>query len=173
MKLELDVQVATEAPALPQHADFERWVKGAMAHTDMQDAELTIRLVDEAESQQLNNEFRQKNKPTNVLSFPYEGFDLGDISFPDQQPQTLELPLLGDLVICAPVVAREAQEQDKALHHHWAHLVVHGVLHLLGYDHITDTEAEEMEDLERLILSTFDIADPYQSDDTEESNRSV
>jgi probable rRNA maturation factor len=101
---------------------------------------VTVRLVDEAESRELNHTYRGKDKPTNVLSFPFEA------------PPGLELPLLGDLVICRQVVEAEAVEQGKPLMAHWAHMVVHGSLHLLGYDHIEDEEAEEMEQLERDIM---------------------
>ena len=114
---------------------------------------MTVRIVDEAESNELNLTYRGKDKPTNVLSFPFEA------------PPGLELPLLGDLVICRQVVEREAQEQGKPLMAHWAHMVVHGSLHLLGYDHIEDEEAEEMEALERDIMQELGFADPYQSDE--------
>ena len=113
-------------------------------------AEITIRLVDSDESQQLNNQYRGKDKPTNVLSFPFE------------VPTGIELDLLGDLVICAPVIAAEAIEQNKSENAHWAHMVIHGCLHLLGYDHINDQEAEEMEALEIALLAKLNIADPYQ-----------
>jgi probable rRNA maturation factor len=112
-------------------------------------AELTIRLVDEPESQELNREYRQKDKPTNVLSFPA---DLPDI---------VNLPLLGDLIICAPVVAKEAEEQQKPLESHWAHMVVHGTLHLLGYDHIDENDANIMEAIETDVLAAMSIACPY------------
>lgn len=102
------------------------------------------------ESQSLNSQYRGKDKPTNVLSFPFE------------VPDGIELDLLGDLIICADVVEKEAQEQDKPLLHHWAHMVIHGTLHLLGYDHISDDEAEEMEALEIKLLAHLSIPDPYQ-----------
>ena len=111
-----------------------------------------MRIVDEAESQQLNFDYREKDKPTNVLSFPF------------QCPPGIELPLLGDLVICAQVVAREAAEQQKTVTAHWAHMVVHGCLHLLGFDHINDEDAAEMEAEEIQILQELGFANPYLID---------
>lgn len=147
--LELDLQIATESTAdLPTEDDFSSWVKVALP-TSGDEYEVTIRIVDEEESQALNNEYRGKDKPTNVLSFPFEA------------PMDLEIPLLGDLVICTQVVAREAIEQDKPLLHHWAHMTIHGILHLRGYDHINDDEAEEMEALETQLLASLTIPDPY------------
>lgn len=119
-------------------------------HHDLSDQEITVRVVDEDESQQLNHEYRGKNKPTNVLSFPFEA------------PPGIEMNLLGDLVICAGVVEAEAQQQNKPLDHHWAHMIIHGTLHLLGYDHIEDDQAEEMEGLEISLLGKLSIDDPYQ-----------
>ena len=146
--LELDLQLATEAPA-PSEAQFRQWCELALRQRTA-DSELTIRLVDEAEGRELNHTWRQKDYATNVLSFPAD--------VPDE---LLDIPLLGDLVICAPVVAREAAEQDKALNAHYAHLTVHGVLHLLGWDHEDEKEADAMEQLERDILAELGIADPY------------
>lgn len=114
-------------------------------------SDLTVRLVDSIESQQLNNTYRGKDKPTNVLSFPFEA----PVDIP------LDEEYLGDLVICVPVVNQEAEEQGKPALHHWAHMVIHGTLHLLGYDHITDDDAEEMEQLERELLLQLGIPDPY------------
>lgn len=147
--LTLDLQVASSAEDLPDEAQFECWIAAALAGLRDEDTELTVRLVDEDESCELNRDYRGKDNPTNVLSFPFEA------------PPGLNLPLLGDLVICAPVVAREAAEQNKSLAHHWAHLTVHGVLHCLGYDHMEDAEAEAMEQLEREILARLGIPDPY------------
>ena len=146
--LELDLQIATDAVALPAEADFRRWVSAAMGG-DGGTVELTVRVVDEAEGRALNRRYRGRDYATNVLSFPAE------------LPPGVDLPLLGDLVLCAPVVAREAAEQGKPLAHHWAHLTVHGVLHLLGEDHQTDAEAERMEGAERRILSGLGVPDPY------------
>lgn len=150
MSIELDIQRASEAPEQPDDDSFLRWVGLALgAGTDR---ELTIRLVDEDEGRNLNHTYRGKDYATNVLSFPAD------------LPPELDLPLLGDLVVCAPVVAREATEQGKPLNAHWAHMVIHGCLHLLGYDHIDDTEADEMETLERELLAQLSIADPYLDD---------
>ena len=150
MSIELDIQRASEAPEQPDDDSFLRWVGLALgAGTDR---ELTIRLVDEDEGRSLNHTYRGKDYATNVLSFPAA------------LPPELDLPLLGDLVVCAPVVAREATEQGKPLNAHWAHMVIHGCLHLLGYDHIDDTEADEMETLERELLAQLSIADPYLDD---------
>ncbi|REG84248.1 rRNA maturation RNase YbeY [Marinomonas pollencensis] len=147
--LELDLQIASQdTDNLPSEEDFSRWVTAALP-TIGDEFEVTIRLVDEAESQSLNNEYRGKDKPTNVLSFPFEA------------PMDLEVPLLGDLVICTQVVNQEAKEQQKPLLHHWAHLTIHGILHLRGYDHINDDEAEEMEALEVQLLASLAIPDPY------------
>lgn len=145
------VGYAISRRGLPASASFKHWVAAALVgagHT--RDTELSIRIVDTAEGLELNHQYRDKDYATNVLSFPVE------------LPAGIEVPLIGDLVICAPVVAREAVEQNKTARHHWAHLTVHGVLHLLGYDHIVDAEAEVMESLERRILATLDIPDPYQ-----------
>ncbi|WOD07859.1 rRNA maturation RNase YbeY [Marinomonas sp. GJ51-6] len=147
--LDLDLQIATESvDSLPSEADFRLWVEKALP-TSGEEFEVTIRIVDEEESHALNHEYRGKDKPTNVLSFPFEA------------PPGLELPLLGDLVICTQVVEKEAKEQQKPLLHHWAHMTVHGILHLRGYDHINDDEAEEMESIETELLASLSISDPY------------
>ncbi|MHB9799167.1 rRNA maturation RNase YbeY [Pseudomonas sp. MT3] len=151
--LELDLQVASDAPGLPSEAAFRRWCELALRQRQ-NDSELTIRLVDEGEGRELNRTWRHKNYATNVLSFPAD--------VPDE---LLDIPLLGDLVICAPVVTREAAEQGKSAEAHWAHLVIHGCLHLLGYDHIDDAEAEEMEGLERELLAELGHPDPYAADE--------
>jgi probable rRNA maturation factor len=152
MSIELDLQLAvSDETGLPTQAQFALWLTSAVALFQSQ-AEVTIRVVDEKESQSLNFEYRGKNKPTNVLSFPFES------------PPEIELDLLGDLVICRQVVESEAIEQNKPLLAHWAHMVVHGSLHLLGYDHIEDDEAEEMESLEAEILEKLGFDDPYLSE---------
>lgn len=154
--IELDLQLATQASDLPAEAQLRRWVELALRQRTA-DSELTIRLVDAEEGQELNHTYRHKDYATNVLSFPAE--------VPEG---LLDIPLLGDLVICVPVVEREAREQNKALEAHWAHLVIHGCLHLLGYDHIDDEEAEEMEGLERQLLAELGYPDPYRDDEETE-----
>ena len=147
MAVELDLQLAEEHESTPPRESFEAWAGIALA--DRQDAELTVRVVGREESRALNKAYRGKDAPTNVLSFPAE------------LPEGIELPLIGDIVICAPLVAEEAGQQGKAPTDHWAHLTIHGVLHLLGYDHQDDAEAEEMESLETRLLATLGISDPY------------
>ena len=161
MNLTVDLQIAYDADKLehtgsscgsvPTLESIQSWVKTALqlAGFKHESAELTIRVVDEAESQQLNNDYRQKNKSTNVLSFPFE------------VPEGVPCDLLGDLVVCFPVVKKEALEQNKALNDHWAHMLIHGTLHLLGFDHLEDDEAEEMESLEISILNQLNISNPY------------
>ena len=146
--LDLDLQVASEAADLPDRADFETWAATALENEARRG--LVIRLVDEAESRRLNRDYRGKDRPTNVLSFPFE------------PPPGVPVEHLGDLVICAPVVAREAAGQGKPAAHHWAHLVIHGVLHLRGYDHQNPEEARRMEELERRLLARLGIPDPYR-----------
>lgn len=146
----IDVQRVTTLPGHPDDADLALWARTALAHLDVA-GDLALRVVDEAESQTLNSRYRGKNAPTNVLSFPQSiPADVGEI-------------LLGDIVICAPLVANEARAQGKTLAAHYAHLVVHGVLHLCGYDHIDDDQAQRMEELECTILARLDVADPYLS----------
>ena len=149
--IELDLQCASQG-ATPAEADFRRWCELALRQRSA-DSELTIRLVDEEEGRELNHTWRHKDYATNVLSFPAD--------VPDE---LLDIPLLGDLVICVPVVEREAVEQGTTLEAHWAHLVIHGCLHLLGYDHIDDDEAEEMESLERQLLAELGHPDPYAAE---------
>lgn len=145
----LDLQIASEETmGLPSEALFQRWLEAVLPQFQPQ-SEVTIRIVDEEESHHLNLTYRGKDKPTNVLSFPFEA------------PPEVELSLLGDLIICRQVVEQEAIEQQKSAEEHWAHMVVHGCLHLLGYDHIEDEEAEEMEGLETEILAELGYADPY------------
>lgn len=152
MAIILDLQLASTAGNLPTAEQVQQWLEAAI-QPFQDDAEVTVRIVDNSESQQLNFDYRSKDKPTNVLSFPF------------QCPPGIELPLLGDLVICAPVVAAEAAEQNKSLHAHWAHMVVHGCLHLLGFDHINDDDAEQMEAEEVTILQQLGITNPYLLDD--------
>lgn len=149
MSIELDLQLAVEDESgLPSEENFATWLAAAIAPFQEQ-AEVTIRIVDTQESHQLNMDYRGKDKPTNVLSFPFE------------VPPGMALDLLGDLVICRQVVEQEASEQNKPLLAHWAHMVVHGSLHLLGYDHIEDDEAEEMESLETELMQKLGFEDPY------------
>lgn len=148
----VDLQNASASQQLPSRQDLERWATAAVGQHRRQ-AEISLRIVDSEEGAALNQQWRHKNGPTNVLSFPCE------------LPEALGLPLLGDLVICAPVVEQEARQQEKALAAHWAHMVVHGTLHLLGYDHIEAFQAEEMEALEVQILEALGYPDPYQNDD--------
>ena len=149
MSVTLDLQLAcASTDGLPTEAQLQGWLDGTILGFQ-EEAEVTVRLVDEAESRELNLTYRGKDKPTNVLSFPFEA------------PPGMELPLLGDLVICRQVVEAEAVEQHKPLMAHWAHMVVHGSLHLLGYDHIEDEDAALMEGIETRTLATLGIADPY------------
>ena len=172
MKLAVTVQMASSRRGVPHARNLNRWAQAAsfvapsartrkksLPRTDKELA-LTIRVVGAAESRRLNRTWRNKDKPTNVLSFPAAPLSPGDTGEPPRFPAK-EFSELGDLAICAPVVAREAREQGKSLQAHWAHLVVHGVLHLLGYDHETDRDAEVMEARETKILAQFGYLDPY------------
>ena len=151
--MSVDVQLASDAAGLPSIDAMRGWVERAVRATHPgRDAEVSVRIVDEAEMRALNRKYRDQDKPTNVLAFP-----AGDAGF----ALPGEILLLGDVVVCAVVVAREADEQGKPLEHHWAHMLVHGTLHLLGHDHVGDEQAEAMEALERRILDEFGIADPY------------
>lgn len=151
MDVEIDLQAAYNGSVeCPDHDQVALWVSTVLAaHPDETRNELTVRLVDNQESQHLNVTYRGKDKPTNVLSFPFEA------------PPGIPLPLLGDLVIAADVVAEEAAAQQKPLSHHWAHMIIHGTLHLLGYDHIDPDEAETMESIEIRLLAKLCIPDPY------------
>ena len=148
--IHLDVAVSYAAPraGVPASTSFRKWVAAALKGR-IREADLAIRIVDEREGQALNRHYRGKDYATNVLRFPAE------------LPEGVKLPLLGDLVICAPVVAREAAEQGKPVAAHYAHLTVHGVLHLLGWDHEHDKDAEAMEQLEREVLAELGLPDPY------------
>ena len=146
-RLNLSVQYACNATGVPLRPQIRAWTRAALNVDGMRGGQITIRFVDIEEGQALNREYRDKDYATNVLSFPYE----------------TEPVVLGDLVICAPVVAREAVEQGKTLEAHYAHLIVHGMLHLQGYDHETgDDDAQRMEDKERAILASLGFDDPYQ-----------
>lgn len=155
-ELYIDLQVAVDNNGdLPNTEQLQIWVSAALAAAqyNAEEAELSVRFVDKNESQSLNHQYRDKDKPTNVLSFPFEQ--------PLGLPRDAQLPLLGDLVICTSVVSSEAREQGKPLESHWAHMLVHGTLHLLGFDHIDDAEAEQMEALEIQILSGLGYSNPY------------
>jgi probable rRNA maturation factor len=143
-----DVQYAFDAAGLPGVRQLNRWITAAAP--SLQEAEVVVRIVGEAESAQLNRRYRRRGGPTNVLSFRFEA------------PAHAEVNLLGDLVICAPVIAREAREQGKCEAAHWAHMVVHGMLHLQGYDHKTQAQAREMEGLEIEIMASLGYPNPYQ-----------
>lgn len=149
----LDTEVASAAPNLPSQTQLARWVTAAIGERRAE-AEVSLLIVDEEQGQQLNRDYRNKDYPTNVLSFPAD------------LPPEVALPLLGDLVVCAPVVAREAVEQNKTLEAHWAHMLVHGTLHLLGFDHLEDAEAEAMEALETDILLALGYPAPYAERDS-------
>jgi probable rRNA maturation factor len=151
-RLEVAVSYALPRAGLPSATSFRRWVAAALDGR-VREADLAIRIVDSREGRSLNRHYRGKDYATNVLSFPAE--------LPEGLPEDVRLPLLGDLVLCAPVIAREAREQGKPLNAHYAHMTVHGALHLLGWNHEDDTEAECMERLEREILASLGIADPY------------
>ncbi len=147
-RVELDLQIVSADADLPADESFADWVRAGLAGR-VAAAELAIRVVDEPEGRELNATYRGHDYPTNVLSFPAE------------LPAGLDLPLLGDLVICAPVVAREALDQGRPAEAHWAHMVVHGLLHLLGYDHMENAGAEAMEAEERVVLASLGYPDPY------------
>jgi probable rRNA maturation factor len=144
----IEIQAVFESAGQPDQQQIQLWVDTALDDYE-QDTEIVVRIVDEQESAELNEQYRHKSGPTNILSFPVD------------LPEGIELDLLGDLVICAPVLEKEALEQNKLLAHHWAHIIVHGVLHLLGYDHIDDDEAELMENKEIAILNKLHINNPY------------
>ena len=147
--LTIDIQRETSLQ-VPQNDIIERAARAALVAADVsRDCEVSLRIVESGEIQALNQQYRGKNSPTNVLSFPAE--------FPPE----LEIPLLGDIVICAAVVEAEAQEQGKPADAHWDHMVVHGVLHLLGFDHEVEQEALEMEALEVQILAQLGWPSPY------------
>jgi len=148
MPIEVDVQYVSDLPDLPDQCQLKLWAENALKDL-RENAELTIRIVDEDEGTQLNEQWRKSQGPTNVLSFSHEG----EVEIaPD---------LLGDIVICAPVVAREAKEQNKDIDAHWAHMVIHGVLHLNGFDHINPEDADRMESLEIKILEELNYNNPY------------
>jgi len=154
MTVHVDVEIASDSATLPPVDEIARWLRRAVVAAGRDsDFEVSVRVVDEAEMQELNRDFRGQDKPTNVLSFP-----AGDIR---GLPPDASTPL-GDIVVCAAVVDSEAVQQGKSLGDHWAHMLVHGTLHLLGFDHVDAADAEIMEGLEMRILSDFGISNPYK-----------
>jgi probable rRNA maturation factor len=161
MDVILDVQNAIESRKLPNSALMKKWIGGVLCHPKTTDQlriepvhpEITIRIVSSEESRQLNFEYRGKDKPTNILSFPFE--------VPEMLPVEALDEFIGDLVICESVLINEAKQQGKGVIEHWAHLVVHGTLHLLGFDHTENDEAEEMEAIEVIVLGELGIDNPY------------
>ena len=180
--LYLDLQQIVSSDSIPKKEKIESWVRQVLVlekeaeQVDTQlksqlksqmhsqpekndeEYELTIRIVDKDEIQSLNRTYRHIDKPTNVLSFPYENFPFDESL---DTPLEMQLPLLGDLIICHDIVVEEAEQQQKTIEVHWAHMVVHGILHLKGYDHIEDAEAQTMESLEIKILKRLNFLDPY------------
>jgi probable rRNA maturation factor len=154
--IHLDVSVGYAVPrtGLPAAVSFRKWVAAALEGR-IREADLAVRIVGTKEGRALNRHYRGKDYATNVLSFP------ADVAEGVKMPKGVKMPLLGDLVLCAPVIAREAREQKKPLAAHYAHLTVHGALHLLGWDHDNDTDADCMEQLEREILAGIGVEDPY------------
>lgn len=150
----VDIDIVSADDSIPPAAAIQDWVQSALtiARPSLAAAEVSVRVVDEPEMQTLNRDFRQQDRATNVLSFP-----AGEIA---GLPADAGHPL-GDIIVCAPVVARQAAEQGKQLPHHWAHMLVHGTLHLLGYDHQSDEQAAVMEALEEQVLKQHGIRNPY------------
>lgn len=144
----VEIQAIVNTATLPNSAQIQQWIDSAL-HDYPDNTEIVVRIVDELESAQLNQQYRHKSGPTNILSFPAD------------LPDGIDLDLLGDLVICAPVVEQEALTQHKNSLDHWAHIIIHGTLHLLGYDHIDDGDAEIMEAKEINILQQLNINNPY------------
>jgi len=144
--IKVEVQFAASTADIPDEGKFQLWLDAVEVNSEQQ---VSLRIVDEAEMTQLNGQYRKKTGSTNVLSFPAE------------LPEGVDVPFLGDIIICAPVVAKEAADQGKSLDSHWAHMTVHGILHLQGYDHINEAEAEQMESLEIKIMHKLGFSNPY------------
>ena len=150
--VQVDVQFACSNDSVPAATDIAGWIRSAVAEVEVNEpVEVSVRIVDEAEGRSLNRQYRDRDYATNVLSFP-----TGNTALPAGVPRPL-----GDIVICGPVVQRELVEQGKTATDHWAHMLVHGTLHLLGFDHEADTEATKMEALEARILASRGVGDPY------------
>ncbi|CDZ79190.1 Endoribonuclease YbeY [Legionella massiliensis] len=154
MTYHIDLQHATDEVIPISDELLIQWAELPLIE-HMESAELTLRIVNTEEITELNHSYREQNKATNVLAFP--------IIVPDNIE--LEFPLLGDVIICPAVLAKESIEQDRPLEEHWAHIVIHGVLHLLGYDHIKDNEAEEMQAQEIKLLAKLGFSNPYKLED--------
>ena len=152
MTIIVDQQIACQTTELPTQQNFEDWVTATLLAEDILEGELTIRLVNKDESQQLNHDYRHQDKPTNVLSFPFSIDDSIELA----------TPLLGDLIICPAILETEAKQQYKRLLAHWAHMVIHGTLHLLNYDHQTPQQSEVMESLEIKLLLQLGYKNPYE-----------
>lgn len=152
--MKINIQYAADKKLAPAKPLLTQWASQALAGKS-ENSEVTIRIVDINEMSELNSKYRRKSGPTNVLSFPAE--------IPAEMSD--ELPLLGDIIICAEVVNREAVEQNKSQQSHWAHMVIHGIFHLLGYDHEKDEDADTMERLEIKVLRELGFANPYNNTD--------
>jgi probable rRNA maturation factor len=151
----INIQHAAEKSSSPSAAKLRKWAAFALKH-ERPAGEMTIRLVDAETIASLNQLYRHKNRPTNILSFPFD---------PEMAPPKAKIPYIGDIAICAEVVNGEAITQHKEIEAHWTHIVVHGVLHLLGYDHEAKREAVVMEALEKKILAALGVPDPYGEED--------
>lgn len=155
MNISVDLQIACRVESAPREAEVHSWLERAYqagSPDDSRQCDVLVRIVDEDESRHLNSQFRKQNKATNVLAFPAAASGLPNG----------EIDLLGDLVICGPLVEQEAEDQGKSPASHWGHLLIHGMLHLLGYDHENASQAAEMETVERKILAERGIEDPYR-----------
>lgn len=150
----ITIQLIADKNLAPKRSLLRKWANQAL-DKKMPSSEMTIRIVDTEEMSALNSTYRQKNGPTNVLSFPF--------ILPEEIAAEIDIPILGDIVVCAEVVNREAQEQHKTSESHWAHMIIHGVFHLLGYDHENDKDAEVMESLEIETMKSLGYANPYET----------
>ena len=155
MEIILDLQNVVDSKQIPDLSKMKKWVSKTLENlnANFNQPEITIRVVSLAESQELNHQYRDKNQPTNVLSFPFE--------VPEMIPVEDFAEFLGDLVVCEDIIVQEAKEQKKSLESHWAHMIIHGLLHLVGFDHITAKDAEEMEGIEVKVLAELGFANPY------------